>query len=441
MAKIMPASFRGVKFAVSETETSGGQRIALHQYPGRNDPWAEPMGRAVRRFRLSGFVLDGDLLLGGATIAMQRAALIAACEQVGPGTLVHPTLGSLNVVLERFSIGEDLGAGKSSTVTIECIESGKQIFPAVAVDQQGIATAAAKMKTAATVNALSKLRKKITSMLNALNSGGKLADVLTEVTKWTSLVFMLSADATALYRLSSVLSGSYGRFAAGGNSGLTGSNPTAYSASTTVDDLVAVASASRVAVANASTALKADAVALTADSLATIPADIIALIDALAAACADPSDAIRLMLEIIAFAAPGYATPMAVPVSTMIVRAAAAALATAVASYQPQSSDDAAEKISFIAPVLDGLATAAADAGDDESYDALSACRVAIVNELRAKGATLPQIRTFAFGQTLPALALAQAIYGDPTRADQLLTQVNPPNPLFMPTSFQALAA
>ena len=432
---LSPASFRGAQFAVTNSETSGGRRIVVHQYPGRNTPWAEDMGRGVRRFRLTGFILNGDMLLGGATIAMQRSALITACEAKGAGTLVHPTLGSLNVMVEKYSIGEDLGAGYASDVTLDCVESGVQTFPNIAAVQGGIAAANTALKKASSASAV---RRMLAAIAKAQ---AKLADVLTEVAKYASYAFILSTDATALYRLASVLSGSYGRYNAGGNAGLLGTNATIYSASNTVADLVPVASTARVAVSTAASTLEADALALTTGTLSQIPADIITLINALAAACADPSDAIRLMLEIIAYAAPGYATPMARPIADMVVSAAAAALTTAVAAYQPQSANDAAARINQIAPILDDLATQAADAGDDDSYQALCLCRVAIVNNLRASGATLPQVKTFTFGKNIPALALAQMIYGDPTRADQLVTQVNPPNPLFMPTSFQALAA
>jgi prophage DNA circulation protein len=41
----------------------------------------------------------------------------------------------------------------------------------------------------------------------------------------------------------------------------------------------------------------------------------------------------------------------------------------------------------------------------------------------------------------MPALALAQHIYGDATRAEQLVSEVDPINPLFMPAYFKALAA
>jgi prophage DNA circulation protein len=45
-----------------------------------------------------------------------------------------------------------------------------------------------------------------------------------------------------------------------------------------------------------------------------------------------------------------------------------------------------------------------------------------------------------SFAGSLPALVLAHRIYDDAGRADQLVQQVQPVHPLFMPQSFQALA-
>jgi len=79
--------------------------------------------------------------------------------------------------------------------------------------------------------------------------------------------------------------------------------------------------------------------------------------------------------------------------------------------------------------------------GEDDAFFALRECRGAIVENLRQAAATVPQLREFSFGHAMPALALAQHIYGDVARTDQLVSEVDPENPLFMPTHFKALAA
>ena len=81
---LVAASFRGAEFGVDESENkAGGRRIALHEYPGRDDPFAEDMGEITKTFSIEGFIVGDDYLDRG-----QR--LIDACNTPGPGELVHP---------------------------------------------------------------------------------------------------------------------------------------------------------------------------------------------------------------------------------------------------------------------------------------------------------------------------------------------------------------
>jgi prophage DNA circulation protein len=45
-----PASFRGVIFHVETGGKSSGRRTVTHEYPKRDDPYAEDMGRVARHF-------------------------------------------------------------------------------------------------------------------------------------------------------------------------------------------------------------------------------------------------------------------------------------------------------------------------------------------------------------------------------------------------------
>jgi prophage DNA circulation protein len=82
----------------------------------------------------------------------------------------------------------------------------------------------------------------------------------------------------------------------------------------------------------------------------------------------------------------------------------------------------------------------AGDQGEDETYEALSTLRAAVVADLNKRGAGLSSIKTFNLPSTLPSLALATRLYRDPTRSDELVAQANPVHPAFMPTTFKALA-
>jgi prophage DNA circulation protein len=125
----------------------------------------------------------------------------------------------------------------------------------------------------------------------------------------------------------------------------------------------------------------------------------------------------------------------------LVRRAVVVAIARASASYQPSSYQDAVGVRNQVVALLDQEIETAGDAGEDASFNALRALRVAVITDLNARGVTLPQIQTFRFNANMPDLVLAYRLYGDVTRADGLVRQANPQHPSFMPRQFRALAS
>ncbi len=114
-----PASFRGVQFFVDTSERTGGRRNVLHEYPFRDDPFAEDMGRASRGFQVEGYVFGEDYFT-------DRDALITALETEGPGELVHPYFGTRQVALAGpFRVRESAREGGIAQFAIEFVETRK----------------------------------------------------------------------------------------------------------------------------------------------------------------------------------------------------------------------------------------------------------------------------------------------------------------------------
>lgn len=128
---LRPASFRGVPFNVDTASGKFGRRLALHEYPQRDTPYAEDMGRKARRHSISAFVLGDDYIA-------QRDRLLAALEEYGPGQLVHPTMGSLTISVEEVGTSESAADGGYCRFDIGFVESGQRQFPNSAPDTQGI---------------------------------------------------------------------------------------------------------------------------------------------------------------------------------------------------------------------------------------------------------------------------------------------------------------
>jgi prophage DNA circulation protein len=170
---------------------------------------------------------------------------------------------------------------------------------------------------------------------------------------------------------------------------------------------------------------------------------------ALLGATVNPADAVRLLSSLADFTPNGATSsaPVGIAMATMqkasgdlFRRAAVVALARASATYQPFSADDAAGLRDVVCGLLDKEIMLAGDQGQDATFNALRAVRAAVAHDLSARGAALAGIVTVESNQPVPAPVLAQRLYRDAARADELVTQANSPHPAFMPTNFKALA-
>jgi prophage DNA circulation protein len=121
-ARFMRASFRGVPFFTDMDGVTSGRRIALHEYPKQDIGWAEDMGRRAKRHTCVGYVVGGPIL--GFNYIQLRENLIGACDAEGPGTLVHPFLGSMVVSCETYTCLEDQKRGGVAMFEMNFVEAG-----------------------------------------------------------------------------------------------------------------------------------------------------------------------------------------------------------------------------------------------------------------------------------------------------------------------------
>lgn len=431
---LLAASFRGVPFAVTDQSTSIGRRLAVHEYVGSEAVWTEDLGRGATRYRLRGFILENDLVYDGGPIKAQRALLVAAAKAAGSSILTHPTLGILSVSCESCSIGEGLDGATYSTIEWSFVEAGAQSFPSLSLDSLAI--------PGAVVAAVALAADAVRIIAAPAGASAALPAVSAQ---WTAQVSAAAADATALSRLAAALPGNLGRYSRGATNGYL----TAIGASTTtavsIGELVALAAAQRAGIAAAVTAVEATIAGLTVSTTQADYADAVgALLGSLSAACADPADALRLLEQLLGFQPTGVDAASAAGAAAMALwqRQLALAIVSAAASYQAQSYDDAFAVMVRVTGVLDGAITAAGDTGQDSLFTALRALRATIVQDFRARGAALTHVRTFVLPGPMPAVALAQRLYRDAGRSDELVREAGTTcvSPLFMPATIQALA-
>lgn len=89
--QLLPASFRGETFLIEDTSVPVGRKVQLHEYPKRDQAFAEQMGKVARVHKIRAFIIGDDCFA-------RRDKLLTALEREGEGTLVHPWLGQLSVV-------------------------------------------------------------------------------------------------------------------------------------------------------------------------------------------------------------------------------------------------------------------------------------------------------------------------------------------------------
>ncbi|WP_233872516.1 DNA circularization protein [Paraburkholderia adhaesiva] len=425
---LQTASWRGVPFAVTGGTLKAGRRVALHEYPYRDDVWVEDIGRAGRRISLTGFLLQ-DAAYGGGDVLAQRAAMIAACEtpDQGDGELVHPSLGRVTASLLEFECEERGERGRSFELRFTLIEAGTEQFPTLSIATQaqtGLSVVAAYAAAAQ-------------DFANRLGALLQTPPLVGEIER-TAQAFVVDAQtitqrATSLVAMVATLQGQYGRFV--GEFTATVKNPL-----TTVQQLVGAGAQAREAVTESGNALIAAASAADYAGMSTAAQS---LVEAVQTANPDPHQAVQslalLQQDTPAQVCATAALTMAnAGVTAMLRRTAVTALADSTTNYALTSYDDAQQLRSTVCEALDAEILIAADTGDDATFQALGALETAVVQDLTTRGESLATMQTITMGASLPVIVIAQRLYQDVSRYDELVQQIVPVNPAFAPAAFRA---
>lgn len=442
-ANLKTAQYGTVKFLYEDVSTAAGRRTTIHTYPYRDDVWVEDLGKKPRQFEVRGFLIENDLVTKSQGVTAERDRLLALCESSVPQTLIHPTLGTQkSVTCLSLELNDRSDLGLVIEFRMSLIITGQRLFPSVAVStQQGVAAAASKSWLATALDFAQDIASKI--QLGA----AMVQQAVSTAVRYVQFALNVVNDVKSIVNQVSSLSGNFGRLFGGANNGYAGNNPAA-STSATVGTLLAQGAANIAAVSAAGVALSAAASNISdSTGLQTAAANLMA---AVAATASDPADAVRMLSAIAQYAPPVTPAPgtigtgmavVAAATSALIRRAALAQLAVVLTTYQPASQQDATTVLSSAVTLFDSEILTAADNGDDNSYMALRQLRQSMILDMQSRAANLASIATFSMPTMLPAVVLANRIYRDATRADQLVTQISPVHPAFCPPTFQALAS
>ncbi len=131
---LRPGSFRGVPFFVRDTANEGGRRLVEHAFAGRDEPFNEDLGRAARGFQVEAYVL-------GERYMAARDALLTALEEAGPGKLIHPWRGEIDVVVRDYRQSETTAEGGMARFSIAFREQGANLYPRASSNTRSVVRA------------------------------------------------------------------------------------------------------------------------------------------------------------------------------------------------------------------------------------------------------------------------------------------------------------
>lgn len=119
---LRPASFRGVPFKVESHQKTNGRRVTFHEFPNREKPYPEDLGKVGDQFKVEGYLIGDD-------IKAQLTAIEKAANAFGPGELIHPRFGTVQVQCGPFSSEEVNKEGRYIKIAFQFYEAGDNQFP------------------------------------------------------------------------------------------------------------------------------------------------------------------------------------------------------------------------------------------------------------------------------------------------------------------------
>ena len=397
---LRPASFRGVAFEVESHSESGGRRVELHEYPLRDTPYAEDLGKKAGKWQIEAFLVNGK-----SGYAERRDKLREALNASGPGTLIHPYLGELSVSVDGYSLKETTREGGYCTFSISFVEAGQPVEPDVEKDTAAnVLDKAEAAKEAATAGFLDEYMPLLEDLEGL---AGKVPALLSEATAFlgTPLSILSRAQSAASSvlalpdRLASRILGYLG----------------------TIRQLGGIATSGLKM--NALTALLGKKSAGTASSWLVTSNGVIAGIvgetswpQAGGGSIGGGTPSPETPGVVASTVANRAETPLIDLIAAGVV--IEAAIESADAEYG--TADDARACRDAVLEAIDEVQRANCS---DAVFTALSELAAAVNEDLTTRGAELPKLGSATLFMSMPALAASYRLYGDVGQADAIVAR------------------
>lgn len=363
--------FREAEFFISSADAGVGRRTVLHEYPLRDVPFVEDLGRKAREFTLEVFVLGADYMAA-------RDRLVSALEQPGAGTLVHPWWGQLRVAVRDCRVRESSTDGGMAVFSITFTEAGENRFPAAGADTRTVVGSRADSALAAITREFGKQYAVIGMPAFLSNSSGSMLSLLT--TQLGALPGpQLASPAASFAALLGSTSGN---------------------------------------------------VAALVRSPGSLAASLLGLVTSISSLYSQPSAAFSAQRRLFTYGSNLQEVPTSTYVRQqqavnqratvrLVRQAGVIEAARTSASMSFASYNDAVVVRDELADELDTHMLEA----DDETYPVLQSLHTAVVKDITERGADLARVVSYTPSATAPALVVAHRLYGDATQEAALVAR------------------
>src|SRR5262245_7037860 len=125
---LQPASFRGALFHVETGSVENGRRIVTHEFPKREEPYSEDMGRRPYEYSVRGYCIsyvhDEETPLYRRDYRISRDLLRKELDREGHGFCPLALLVPLTVLCSRYRLTEEQRLGGYCTFDMTFVEFG-----------------------------------------------------------------------------------------------------------------------------------------------------------------------------------------------------------------------------------------------------------------------------------------------------------------------------
>lgn len=421
--RLRKASFRGVRFEVDSESTPVGRRTQTHEFVQRDKPVVEDLGRVTREISLTAFVIGDDCY-------DQRDKLLNALDTPGPGELIHPWYGRLNVTaVEGCKVSHEYREGRMVRFELLFVEDGEKGYPV------GVPNTALQLK-AKKQGFLAKLREKFSKAMAVVNLGrAKLNALATAILEPFNVAQTYFAEAMRAYSTltgfaSLVLSGPLGVLSC--FTSLTGSSSLSLTSSSAFSGF---SDATAALLGKATDAQKlSTAPAYAGDANTAAVAGAVRQLVRNALLCQIAEDVCLLpIVQTTRTAATTSAARAVRATTTCAVPPAAPSLEQQVADPIEHDDVPVVDDVLAVRDAIDAAFWAAQLESEPAFFNELQTVRKACYRHLTAVAQSGVHLVEYTPGDTLPALVLAYRQFADATRADEIVTRNRLNHPGFVP--------